>query len=231
MTTAEQSQAFGTMFDYMRRQAESEAQARYAHSLHEMEQRILRRDYPNLKARVQEHVDEGEPIPEDLRADYVNATILTGNHADLIKGFKPKKKESKGSIENLFTPEVKEFFKDEAEKIANTGLVPALALDAIGAFGNYGSIDSLLTPVAMVGGMAGYYGGRNHLVKGPVLAGVAYGVGKLVALVLDHLKDGKINEAQPDALKYLAAYALAALAGKTVQYVKDNWDTKTKPAV
>lgn len=133
--------------------------------------------------------------------------------------------------QELFTPEVVEFFKTEAEKIAKTGLAPALALDAIGAFGNYGSLDSLLTPVAAVGGMAGYYGGRNHLMDGPVLAGAAYGVCKLGALVLDYLKDGRVNEAQPDAVKYLAAYALAALAGKTVQYTKDNWKTKTKPAI
>ncbi len=133
--------------------------------------------------------------------------------------------------QELSNEQVVEFLKVESEKLAKTGFAPALVLDAIGAFGNYGSIDSLVTPIAAVGGMAGYYGGRNHLVDGPVLAGVAYGVGKLGALVLDHLKDGKINEAQPDALKYLAAYALAALAGKSVQYVKDNWETKTKPAL
>ena len=195
MTSTSQSQAFDTMFDYMRRQAENEASVRYAHSLHEMEQKFLRRDYPNLKARVQEHVNSAEQIPEELMRDYINATILTGNLADLVQGFKPKK-EKQTEIEKLFTPEVVEQFKIGAEKLAKTGLIPALALDAAGVLGNYGTIDSILTPVAMVGGMAGYFGGRNHYVEGPIFAGAVYLGAKIAEATLDVLKDGKLKKAE-----------------------------------
>lgn len=221
MTT---TQDYGTIFDYISRAAEAEAQRRAASAIGEMESRFLRRDYQNLKARVQDHIDKGEQVPEELVQDYVRATLITGNLENLIKGIKPKKKEAGG----LLTKEVLDFFKDEATKIAMTGLVPALALDAAGVFGNYGSIDSLLTPVTAVGGMAGYYGGKNHLIDGPLLAGTAYVVGKIGALIADLFKDGKINEFQPEAVKYLAAYALAALAGKAIQYTKNNLPDKTK---
>lgn len=139
---------------------------------------------------------------------------------------------SQSQDKEIFTQDVIEYFKDQAEKIAKTGLAPAIALDAIGAFGNYGSLDSLLTltPATAIGGMVGYYGGKNHWLDGPLLATVGYVAAKIAIPLVEKLKGGRIEE-QQDLVKYLAAYALAAVAGKTVQYAKDNWKTKTKPAL
>lgn len=118
-------------------------------------------------------------------------------------------------------PKVKEFFKTEAAKVAKTGLIPALALDAFGVFGKYDSIDSLLTPAVAIGGMAGYYGGRNHWFDGPLVAGAALGVAQVGASLTDFFRDYKFNEAPSGLVNYLVAYTLAALAGKTVQVIKN----------
>lgn len=70
-------------------------------------------------------------------------------------------------------------------------LLPALAADYCGLFGNYGHIDSSLTITAALGAMAGFFGRYRDAT---ILAGLTYGAEKLVEFSADYLKDGKFNE-------------------------------------
>ena len=95
--------------------------------------------------------------------------------------------------------------------------IHALIADYAGLFGNVGSVDSLLTATAALGGMAGFYGRQRDA---GMLAGLTYGAAKATELIADFLRDGRIDSSRPDLEKHLATYALAMLAGLLIKKYK-----------
>ncbi len=69
-------------------------------------------------------------------------------------------------------------------------LLPALAADYCGLFGNYGHIDSSLTITAALGAMAGFFGRYKDAAT---LAFLTYTSGMAVTVAYDFLTDFRFN--------------------------------------